>query len=69
MVKYQLSCMINVMTFLLLKYACQTFIATFHHGTVMSKILRTARSSSSIISFYEKASALITRLEKQGGNR
>ena len=44
--------------------ACQTC-----DGTVMSETIRIATSSSSVISFYEKTSALITRMEKQGGNR
>ena len=35
----------------------------------MSMILHIERSSSSVISFYEKASALITCMKKQGGNR
>ena len=52
--------------------ACQTLIATLHHvfhGTVMSEFLWSARSSFSVIRFYEKTSALITYMEKQGGNR
>ena len=40
----------------------------FFHGTVMFRILHIARSSSSIISFYEKNSTIIMRMEKQGGN-
>ena len=32
-------------------------------------MLRIARLSSSVISFYEKTSARITRMKKQGGNR
>ena len=34
----------------------------------MFRILHIARSSSSIISFYEKNSTIIMRMEKQGGN-
>ena len=37
--------------------------------TVMSEILHISRLSSSVISFYKKNSALITRMEKQGRNR
>ena len=37
-------------------------------GTVMSEMLRIARSSH-VISFYEKNSALIACMEKQGKNR
>ena len=39
------------------------------YGTVMSEILRISRSSSSVIGFNEKTSALIKRMEKQGGNK
>ena len=35
----------------------------------MSEIRRIARSSSSVRGFYEKNSALTTRMEKQGRNR
>ena len=38
------------------------------YGTVMSEILRIARSSSSVVIIYEKASALIISMEKQGEN-
>ena len=58
--------------FSFLLYACQASIATFHHlfyGTVIYETLRIARSFSSVISFCEKTSALIKRIEKQGGNR
>ena len=34
----------------------------------MSEILRIARSSSSVVIIYEKASALIISMEKQGEN-
>ena len=58
MVKYQLSCIIRVATFLFLVYECQIFTETFYHlffkGTVMSEIFRIARSSSSVIRFNEK---------------
>ena len=35
----------------------------------MSMILNIGRSSLSVISFYEKTNALITRMKKQGRNR
>ena len=38
-------------------------------GTVMSETFRIVRLSSSSSSFYEKISALITHMEKQGENR
>lgn len=58
--------------FSFLVYACQASIATFQHlfyGTIIYKTLCIARSFSSVISFCEKISALIKRIEKQGGNR
>ena len=58
--------------FFLFFFACQTLIAKVHHvfhGTMMSEFLQIARSSFSVIRFYEKTSALITQIEKQGGNR
>ena len=35
----------------------------------MSETVHIARSSSTVVSFYEKTSALKTRMEKQSGNR
>ena len=50
------------------KLSWQHHIICFY-GSMMSMILHIGRSSSSVISFYEKTSALITRMKKQGGNR
>ena len=65
-VKCHLSFMINVTTFFLLSDA-KPSLHLF--GTEMSEILPFVRSPSSVISLYEKANVLITRMEKQGGNR
>ena len=73
MVKYQVSFVINMTTLLFVFFTCQAFRATFHYlffyGTVISEMLCIARLSSSVISFYEKTNARITRMKKQGGNR
>ena len=70
MVKSGLGFMINWMTFLFVLFSCQAFILlSVFYGTAMSEILRIAGSSSSVVRFYEKTSALITRMKKQGENR
>ena len=65
-VKCHLSFMINVTTFFLLSDAKPS---RHLFGTEMSEILPFVRSPSSVISLYEKTNVLITRMEKQGGNR
>ena len=56
-------------------FACQTFIATSHHlffmelWSVMLEIFRIARSYCSVLCFYGKTNALITRTEKKDGNK
>ena len=44
-------------------------LSSVFYGTVIAEILGIARSSSSVISFYEITSALITPMEKQDKNR
>ena len=43
--------------------------SSIFYGTVMSEVLRIARSCSSITSFNEKCVCLINRMDSQGGNR
>ena len=72
MVKPKLSCKINVATFIFFIVCMPNFHSNIpssvFYGTMMPEILRIARSSCSFISFYEKTSALVTCMDKQGGN-
>ena len=74
--KLRLICMINV--FFLFFYCSKlpkvdgNILLSIFYGTVMSEILRIARSSSSVALFYGKTNARIIRItwkEKQSGNR
>ena len=73
MAKYKLNCIINVTTIPYLSTVC---VPNFHsnvpssafYGFVMSEVLRIARSPYSVMCFCEKTSALLTSMEKQGGN-
>ena len=73
MVKYHLICMANVTTFLFFIFRIPNFpriiSSSVFYGTVISEILRIARSSSSILIIDDESSTLITRMEKQGENR
>ena len=41
------------------------FLSSIFYETVMSEVFSIARPFSSVVSFYEKSNALITRMEKQ----
>ena len=68
MTKFQLSRVINVTVFFFIvsmpKFHSNIPSSIFYE-TVMFKILRIARSFSSVVSFYEKTSAHVTRIKKQ----